>query len=165
MLKHRRISRGRMAVTCGAALAVITATVTLQSAHAQEPTRQHTVKSLSAPAAGTLGKALTTELGPAAAAGSYYDAGARALVVNVVEKKAAHSVREAGGRARVVANSLTELESAQRTLARRAGIPGTSWAMDPVANKVVVTADRMLMVRVGGRLGPGHHDRLPLPRR
>lgn len=142
MLKHRRISRGRMAVTCGAALAVITATVTLQSANAQEPTEQPTVKTLSAPAAGSLGRALTAELGPSTAAGSYYDARAKALVVNVVQKKAAQTIREAGGRARIVAHSLTELQSAQRTLAQRASIPGTSWAVDPVANKVVVTADR-----------------------
>ncbi|MBO0515977.1 S1 family peptidase, partial [Streptomyces beijiangensis] len=45
-------------------------------------------------------------------------------------------------RARIVQNSLKELTSARQTLTDKASIGGTSWAIDPVSNKMVVTADR-----------------------
>ncbi|WP_030354944.1 alpha-lytic protease prodomain-containing protein [Streptomyces scopuliridis] len=140
-MNHRRISKKRVTMAGGAVVALVVAGVTFQTANASESTPQFTVKSLTATAAGTLASTLDDSLG-AGAAGAYYDAGSKALVVNVVNEQAAETVRQAGGKARLVQNSLAELKSARQTLTDRATIPGTSWAVDPVTNKVVVTADR-----------------------
>ncbi|WP_351236007.1 S1 family peptidase [Streptomyces sp. NPDC002133] len=140
-MKHRRISKKRATAAGGAVVALVAAGITFQTANASEETPQFTVKTLTATAAGNLASTLGQELG-VDGAGAYYDAEAKALVVNVVDEEAATSVREAGGKARIVRNTLAELTSARQTLTDRATIPGTSWATDPVTNKVVVTADR-----------------------
>ncbi|MFF8846203.1 S1 family peptidase [Streptomyces sp. NPDC015127] len=140
-MKHRRIPRRKAAVAGGAVVALVAAGVTFQSANASDSTEQFTLKSLTAPAAGTLAVSLTEDLGNDSA-GAYYDAEAKALVVNVLSEDAAQTVREAGGKARIVENTLAELTGARQTLADKARIPGTSWATDPVTNKLVVTADR-----------------------
>ncbi|MGW0777883.1 S1 family peptidase [Streptomyces sp. NPDC002835] len=140
-MKHRRIPKRKAAVAGGAVAAVIAAGLTFQSANASDNTAQFDVKALTAPAAGDLAVTLRADLG-AAEAGAYYDAKAKALIVNVLSEDAAQTVREAGGKARIVENTLVELKSARQTLTDRATIPGTAWATDPVTNKVVVTADR-----------------------
>ncbi|TQK43574.1 streptogrisin D [Streptomyces sp. SLBN-118] len=141
MLKHRRIPKRKAAIAGGAVVALVAAGVTFQSANASDDTEQFDVKSLSAVAAGNLASTLSKTLG-GDAAGTYYDADTKALVVNVLDEKAAKSVRKAGGKARIVENTLAELKSARQTLTTKATIPGTSWAVDPVTNRVVVTADR-----------------------
>lgn len=125
----------------GAVAALVAAGVTFQSANASDNTEQFTAKTLSAIAAGNLASTLNKDLG-ADAAGTYYDADAKTLVVNVLDESAAQAVRKAGGKARIVENTLAELKTARQTLTTKATIPGTSWAVDPVTNKVVVTADR-----------------------
>ncbi|MEU2157946.1 S1 family peptidase [Streptomyces sp. NPDC019396] len=140
-MKHRRISRKRATIAGGAVVALAAAGVTFQTANASEEAPKPTLKTLTATAAGNLASTLVKDLG-GDAAGAYYDAEAKALVMNVVDEEAAEAVREAGGKARVVQNTLAELKSARKTLTDRATIPGTSWATDPVTNKVVVTADR-----------------------
>jgi streptogrisin D len=140
-LKHRRIPKRKAAIAGGAVVAVVAAGVTFQSANASDHTAQFDVKALTAPAAGNLAATLRADLG-AEEAGAYYDAKAKALIVNVLNEDAAQTVREAGGKARIVENTLVELKSARQTLTDKATIPGTSWATDPVTNKVVVTADR-----------------------
>ncbi|MCA1219257.1 S1 family peptidase [Streptomyces sp. 8L] len=141
--QHRRISGKRAAVAGGAAVALVMAGITFQTANASEPAPQFTVKSLTASAAGKLSSSLGKDLGSNDTAGSYYDAKTKALVVNVLNGDAADTVRRAGGRAKVVDNSLSELRSATKTLSGTASsVAGTSWAIDPVSNKVVVTADR-----------------------
>ncbi|GHD95387.1 S1 family peptidase [Streptomyces naganishii] len=158
-MKHRRIPRRRVAVAGAGIAALVAAGLTFQSANASEPAKAPTARVLSAPAAGKLASALLKDLG-ADAAGTYYDARARSLVVDVLDQSAAKAVERAGARARVVANSLAELEGARTTLKKDAAIPGTSWATDPVTNKVVVTADRTVskgqwakLSEVVGRLG------------
>ncbi|WUJ19764.1 S1 family peptidase [Streptomyces sp. NBC_00390] len=140
-LKHRRIPKRKAAIAGGAIVALVAAGLTFQSANASDNTEQFSVKSLTAPAAGNLAVTLKADLG-ADEAGAYYDTKAKALVVNVVDEAAAQTVREAGGKARIVENTLAELTGARQTLTDKASIPGTSWATDPVTNKVVVTADR-----------------------
>ncbi|MER6117469.1 S1 family peptidase [Streptomyces sp. NPDC001743] len=140
-MKHRRISRKRAALAGSAVVALVAAGVTFQSANASDDVPQFTARTLDAVAAGKLATGLRDDLG-ADAAGAYYDATSKNLVMNVVDEAAAEQVRQAGGRARIVQNSLAELKSARQTLAGQATIPGTSWAVDPVSNKVVVTADR-----------------------
>lgn len=120
--------------------ALVAAGVTLQTANASE-TPASPVKTLSALAAGKLASTLGADLG-ADAAGTFYDAKTKSLVVNVLDEDAARTVSAAGASARVVSNSLAELKSARTTLAGDATIPGTSWVTDPTTNKVVVTADR-----------------------
>ncbi|MCF3964266.1 S1 family peptidase [Streptomyces fuscigenes] len=74
--------------------------------------------------------------------GSFYDSTHHRLVVNVLDESAADTVRAGGATPRLVSNSLAELRSATATLRAKAMITGTSWVIDPKADKVVVTADR-----------------------
>ncbi|MFJ8601198.1 S1 family peptidase [Streptomyces shenzhenensis] len=140
-MKHRRIPRRRVAVAGAGIAALVAAGVTFQTANAGEPAEAAAPQLLSAPAAGKLASTLVRDLG-GDSAGSYYDAQAQHLVVNVLDESAVRAVEAAGAKARVVANSLAELDGARATLKRDATVPGTSWAVDPVGNKVVVTADR-----------------------
>ncbi|NJP52528.1 S1 family peptidase [Streptomyces sp. SBST2-5] len=140
-MKHRRIPKRRAALAGGAVVALVAGAVTFQTANASEPPAESAPRTLSVTAAGKLASTLAGELG-SDAAGTYYDAKSKSLVVNVVDKAAAETVEKAGAKARVVANSLADLKSARTTLQQDATIPGTSWATDPVTNKVVVTADR-----------------------
>ncbi|MFF7858487.1 alpha-lytic protease prodomain-containing protein [Streptomyces sp. NPDC007904] len=121
--------------------ALVAAAVTFQTANAGEIPQDSAPRALSVTAAGKLASTLAEDLG-ADAAGTYYDARSRSLVVNVLDEAAAEAAERAGARARVVANSLAELKSARTALQRDAAIPGTSWVTDPTTNKVVVTADR-----------------------
>lgn len=141
-MKHRRIPKRRAAAAGTAVVALVATGITFQSANASEgadPTP--TPKALSVASASQLATSLTKELG-SENAGSFYDAKAKSLVVNVTDEKAAQTVRAAGGAARIVEHTLAELKSARTSLAGKASIPGTSWATDPVSNKIVVTADR-----------------------
>ncbi|MCI3275570.1 S1 family peptidase [Streptomyces cylindrosporus] len=140
-MKHRRIPKRRAALAGAGVAALVAAGVTFQSANASEPVKTGEPRTLSIAAAGKLASTLGEDLGTAAA-GTYYDAKAKSLVVNVLDESAAKTVEAAGGKARIVANSLAELDGARTTLAKDATVPGTSWATDPVSNKVVVTADR-----------------------
>jgi streptogrisin D len=140
-LKHRRIPKRRAAVAGAGIAALVAAGVTFQTANASEPVQTSAPETLSVAAAGKLASTLAKDLG-ADAAGTYYDATARNLVVNVLDEGAAETVEAAGAKARVVANSLAEIKSARTTLKQDATIPGTSWVTDPTTNKVVVTADR-----------------------
>jgi hypothetical protein len=76
----------------------------------------------------------------ARAAGVYSDSSGK-LVVNVIDAKAASQVRAAGAKARIVRNTTATLEAATDTLENTAAIAGTSWAVDPISNQVVVGAD------------------------
>ncbi|MET8614116.1 S1 family peptidase [Streptomyces misionensis] len=141
-MKHRRIPGRRLVMTGAGIAALALAGVTLQNANASEPAKSVAQpRPLSAPAAANLAATLSSYLG-GGAAGSYYDAKARSLVVNVLDETAAKTVEASGAKARIVAHSLAELDGARATLKKDATIPGTSWATDPVSNKVVVTADR-----------------------
>ncbi|MFJ6659216.1 S1 family peptidase [Streptomyces sp. NPDC091377] len=140
-MKHRRIPRRRAALAGAGVAALIAAGVTFQSANASEAPATPEPRTLSAPAAGKLASELGPELG-GDAAGTYYDAKAEHLVVNVVDEAAARIVEEAGARARLVEHTLSELTTARTTLKKDATIPGTAWVTDPTTNKVVVTADR-----------------------
>ncbi|MGW0878878.1 S1 family peptidase [Streptomyces sp. NPDC002671] len=152
-MKHRRIPRRRAAVAGAGIAALVAAGVSLQSANASESAKSTPEpRLLSAPAAGTLASALKKDLG-SDVAGSYYDAQAKSLVVNVLDATAAKTVEAAGAKARIVANSLAELNGARTELKKDATIPGTSWATDPVTNKVVVTADKTVSGAQWTKLG------------
>ncbi|MFC9292321.1 S1 family peptidase [Streptomyces sp. NPDC057052] len=150
-MKHRRIP-GRRAVMTGAGIAALVAAgVTFQTANASETRSAPEPRLLSALAAGELGSTLRADLG-ADAAGLYYDARSRNLVVNVLDEAAVETVESAGARARLVRNSLAELTGARATLKEDATVPGTAWVTDPTTNKVVVTADRTVSAAEWARL-------------
>ncbi|PAZ16024.1 serine protease [Streptomyces sp. SA15] len=140
-MKHRRIPKRRAAVAGAGIAALVAAGVTFQTANASETPESSAPETLSALAAGKLASTLDRDLGTDAA-GTFYDAKTKSLVVNVLDEAAAKTVESAGAQARLVQNSLAELKSARSTLKQDATIPGTSWVTDPTTNKVVVTADR-----------------------
>ncbi|MFJ9021486.1 S1 family peptidase [Streptomyces sp. NPDC102259] len=140
-MKHRRIPGRRMVMTGAGIAALVAAGVTFQTANASEPAKTSQPAPLSALAAGKLASTLGQDLG-ADAAGTYYDAKSKSLVVNVLDAVAAKTVEAAGAKARIVENSLAELTGARTTLTADASVPGTAWVTDPTTNKVVVTADR-----------------------
>ncbi len=63
------------------------------------------------------------------------------VVVTATDDTTAAAAQAAGATVRRVAHSTEALAAARSVLERSARIPGTSWAVDPVANQVVVTAD------------------------
>lgn len=140
-MKHRRIPKRRAAMAGAGVVALIGAAVTFQTANASENTPTPKPDTLSIAKAGKLASSLDKELG-ADAAGTYYDARAKNLVVNVLDDGARKAVESAGAKARLVENSLAELKGARTALAEKASVPGSSWATDPASNKVVVTVDR-----------------------
>lgn len=85
-------------------------------------------------------EALSARLG-ASTAGTYVDGASGRIVVTVTDSAAASAVRAAGGVAKVVARSTAQLTIVTNHLDRAARISGTSWAVDPMSNQVVVTAD------------------------
>jgi streptogrisin D len=86
-----------------------------------------------------LASKLDTQFGTAAA-GSYVDSAGK-LVVNVTDAGTAKSVAAAGATPRYVAHSGAALAAADSTLKAQLKTPGTAFAVDPVSNKIVVTAD------------------------
>ncbi|WP_069773874.1 S1 family peptidase [Streptomyces sp. LUP30] len=150
-MKHRRISGRRAGVAGAGVAALVAAGVTFQSANADEPADTPRPAVLSALAAGKLASALSADLGDDAA-GTYYDAESRSLVVNVADESAADTVEAAGARARVVENTLAELTGAHAKLKADASVPGTAWVTDPTTGRVVVSADRTVSDAQWGKL-------------
>lgn len=103
-MKHRRIPGRRVAVAGAGIAALVVAGVALQSANASETTRAAAPHTLSALAAGKLASTLGENLGTDAA-GTFYDAKTKSLVVNVLDRAAADTVEAAGAKARIVENS------------------------------------------------------------
>ena len=82
---------------------------------------------------------LETRLGDRAA-GSYVDSSGK-LVVNVTDAATAQSVTAAGATPRYVTRSGAALAAADATLKATLKTPGTTFAVDPVSNQILVTAD------------------------
>ncbi|MFF8286646.1 S1 family peptidase [Streptomyces albus] len=125
-------------VLAGAAVAALAAgALTATTANASQETP--TAKTLSADAAARLATKVTSQI--KGDAGSYYDAAARKLVVNVTNQAAKEKAEAAGARARIVEHTMAQLDSAKDALTAK-NIPGTARAVDVRTNKVVVTADK-----------------------
>ncbi len=138
-MRHRHTFTPRVALASAGAAALAATAVLLPGAGAA--TAADTAKSASHQAMTVkAATALVSRLGDRAA-GSYYDAAARKVVVNVTDPSAAPRVRAVGATPRVVRYSTAQLHAATAELSRRARIPGTAWALDPRQDKVVVTAD------------------------
>lgn len=144
-MSHRHVNK-RTGLAAGAcAIAIAGAAILLPSAHASSEHEQRGDKRtesrvLTPDAAARLGSALTATLGNGAA-GWYYSADAKQLVVNVLDARGARSVEAGGGVARIVPNSTAALKGAAQTLKATASVPGTAWSVDPKTNTVSVLAD------------------------
>ncbi len=75
-----------------------------------------------------------------AAAGSYLDSAGK-LVVNVTDAATATSVSASGATPRYVTHSGAALAAADSALKAELKTPGTAFGLDPVSNKIVVSAD------------------------
>ena len=139
-MTHRRIP-GRRAAVSAAAAALLTGTLAVAQANAaqgEEP--DLSPATLSSAQAGQLATTLAAELPPRLAGGTYYDGDSGTLVVGITDESARALVEQSGARARLVEHSLAELEQVKDEIAEIA-VPGTAWAVDPVANRVRVTVD------------------------
>ncbi|WP_413805451.1 S1 family peptidase [Streptomyces sp. OE57] len=134
------MNKRTLAISGAAITALGAAAILLPNANAN-PDETSGAKTFSSPAAVKLARSLASDLGDNGA-GWYYDNGNRQLVMNVVDEDSAESVRAKGAVAKVVQNSMADLKAATQTLSSDASVPGTAWSIDPVTNKVQVTADR-----------------------
>ncbi|MFC7815043.1 MULTISPECIES: S1 family peptidase [unclassified Streptomyces] len=146
-MSHKRIPKRRAAMAAGAVVALGAAAVLLPNANASQDGAgaddAAAPRTLKAADASDLASQLAGLLGDAFA-GSYYDADEQQLVVNVVpgdNNQVIVQAKQAGADVREVDNSMSELRTGARTLKSEATIPGTSWAIDPRTNKILVTAD------------------------
>lgn len=127
-----------MAIAGAGMAALVAGSLTLANANASE-TAAPAPEILSSTAATTLAQELVSEV--EGDAGAYYDAEAKKLVVNVVDEAAREKIEAAGAEARVVEHTMAQLESVKSTFTER-DMTGTARVVDPVTNKVVITADR-----------------------
>ncbi|MFI2376894.1 S1 family peptidase [Streptomyces sp. NPDC018964] len=146
-MSHKRIPKRKAAMAVGGVVALGAAAILLPNANASQDGASDGAaaapKTLKAGDASDLASRLAGLLGDAFA-GSYYDVDDKQLVVNVVpgdDNNVIVQAKKAGAAVREVDNSMTELEAGARTLKSEATIPGTSWAVDPRTNKLLVTAD------------------------
>ncbi|WP_437100608.1 S1 family peptidase [Streptomyces sp. enrichment culture] len=149
-MSHQRTPRRKAAMAVGAVAALGAAAFLLPHASASQdaggdgraPGATGTARTLRAADAPDLDARLRELLGDAFA-GSWYDHGRQRLVVNVAggDDDVIVRAKQAGAVVRQVANSAAELRAAARTLRAEAAIPGTSWAVDPRTDKILVTAD------------------------
>jgi len=86
--------------------------------------------------AATLEKQLGTR-----SAGSYFDSAAGKLVVTITDQADAQTVSVAGAVPRLVVRNGLQLAQVMDGLDKTAAVPGTSWAVDPATNQVVLWAD------------------------
>lgn len=117
----------RRVIVCAATAALATAGVIAAPVAAAAP--------LGPPAADGLARSL----GADRTAGVYRDTTTGRMVVNVTDAAAAATVRASGAQARVVESSDRELSQLMSRL--DTGIAGTAWAMDPVANQLLISVD------------------------
>ncbi|KOT40753.1 protease [Streptomyces caelestis] len=146
-MSHKRIPKRKAAIAAGGAVALGAAAFLLPHANASQDGASDAAaaapRTLKAGDASDLASRLAGLLGDAFA-GSYYDGENKQLVVNVVpgdDDNVIARAEKAGAAVREVDNSMTDLEAGARTLKSQATIPGTSWAVDPRTNKILVTAD------------------------
>ncbi|MDT0472280.1 S1 family peptidase [Streptomyces sp. DSM 41014] len=155
-MSHKRIPKRKAAIAAGGVVALGAAAILLPNANASQDGGSPGAaapKTLRATDASDLASQLPGLLGDTFA-GSYYDSGAKRLVVNVVngDDNAVARVQKAGAKVREVANSLAALKTGAQTLKADATIPGTAWAVDPRTNKIIVTADSTVTGSAWNRL-------------
>ncbi|WP_181811046.1 S1 family peptidase [Streptomyces ipomoeae] len=111
-----------------------------QAAMATEPATSPPATRSSVLAASGTGTGLVTKLGSNRTAGTWIADDGRPVVA-VTDEEAAAEVEKAGARPKMVEYSAKELKSATEVLRSAPRVSGTSWAIDPASNEVVVRAD------------------------
>ncbi len=91
------------------------------------------------------------ELGPASA-GVWFDSVRNRMVVNVTDAASARRVSAPGVATRVVDHSSSDLAEVTKALGAKVSTPGTSWAVDPKANQVVVSLDSTVSEKAAARI-------------
>ena len=110
MSEKKQITKRRMAIAGAGVAALVAGSLTWTSANAAEDAAP-SVKSLSVTSASKLASKLTSDI--KGDAGSYYDAKAKKLVVNVIDEAAKKQVEAAGAEAKVVEHTMAQLEVGQ----------------------------------------------------
>ncbi|WP_050515473.1 S1 family peptidase [Streptomyces rimosus] len=158
---HRHVNKRTGVLVGGAAAALLAAAIVLPQANAS-PERPRPLRTFSSESAARVASSLKADLGADRTAGWYLDSGKGQLVMNVLSAEDAGRVEAEGAVARVVRNSMGELQAATRSLGNSAAIPGTAWSIDPRTNRVSVTADRTVtgeklatLTRAVEKLGSG----------
>jgi len=134
----KQITKRRMAIAGAGVAALVAGSLTWTSANAAEESTP-SLKTLSSTSASKLASTLTSDI--KGDAGSYYDAKAKKLVVNVTDQAAKKQVEAAGAEAKVVQHTMSQLKSVKDTLTKN-DVTGTARAVDVKSNKVVITADK-----------------------
>ena len=105
------------------------------------------------------GSGLVSGLGDSRTAGSWIGSDGEPVVA-VTDEEAAAEVKAAGARPKKVRYSMDDLNSATKALRSAPRVAGTSWAIDPSSNEVVVRADKTVsrddwsrMTRVAEEIG------------
>ncbi|MFH8792568.1 S1 family peptidase [Streptomyces sp. NPDC017941] len=135
-MSTQRASRRRLALIGVGVVALVAGPLTTANPSTADPAP--TPATLTSSSASKLAHSLTAD--PARTAGAYYDTPGKKLVVNVLDDDEADRVRDAGAEPRHVKHSQAQLDAVQRGVGERA-VPGTARGVDPMLNKVVVTAD------------------------
>ncbi|WP_461036762.1 S1 family peptidase [Streptomyces mayteni] len=139
-MTHRRTSNRRLMAAAAGIVALAAGTFAVAQANATPTAPDEVIPNvLTSLQAGELAAHLTGQLDEAVA-GSYYDADAGTLVVNVVDESARAAVEDSGAAARMARYSLAELADVRSEVSEFA-VPGTAWTVDPVTNSVRVTVD------------------------
>ncbi|MFJ9539564.1 S1 family peptidase [Streptomyces sp. NPDC101225] len=144
-MSHKRIPKRKAAIAAGSVVALGAAAILLPHANASQDgtSADGAPRTMKATDASDLASRLQGLLGQAFA-GSYYDAAAQQLVVNVISgdnNNVVVQAKKAGAKVREVGNSLAALKAGAQTLKAKATIPGTAWAVDPKTDQLAVTAD------------------------
>ncbi|MFF0186387.1 S1 family peptidase [Streptomyces sp. NPDC005244] len=142
-MSHKRIPKRKAAIAAGGVAALGAAALLLPNANASQSNGDDaTPRTFKATDVSDVAAQLASQLGDAFA-GSYYDAGNKQLVINVVgnNSNVVNRIEQAGAVAHQVQNSTSDLRAAAKTLKTDATIPGTAWSVDPKTNEIRVTAD------------------------
>jgi streptogrisin D len=134
----KKISKRQMVIAGAGVAALAAGSLTLSTANAAEDSAPN-LKALSTASASKLASELTSDI--KGDGGSYYDAKAKKLVVNVTDQAAKKKVEAAGAEAKVVQHTMAQLDSVKDAFTKK-DIAGTSRMVDVQSNKVVITADR-----------------------
>jgi streptogrisin D len=132
-----QITKRRMIIAGAGVAALVAGSLTWSASASQEAAPS--LKTLSSASASKLASKITSDV--KGHAGSFYDAKAKKLVVNVTDDAAAKRVEAAGAEAKVVKHTMAQLNSVKDSLTKM-DVVGTSRAVDVKTNKVVLTADK-----------------------
>jgi streptogrisin D len=132
-----QITKRRMIIAGAGVAALVAGSLTWSASASQEAAPS--LKTLSNASASKLASKITSDV--KGHAGSFYDAKAKKLVVNVTDDAAAKRVEAAGAEAKVVKHTMAQLNSVKDSLTKM-DVVGTSRAVDVKTNKVVLTADK-----------------------